>query len=154
MQDRFHSSAYYDIGPYTSTKQYVLACYDKEIYYHTHAPSNSVDWDLFEDVSREDFVRQLGAERTAISQDTSAFLPEEPFVLVHGDLHGRNIMVKDGHIKAILDWEFAGAFPLSELLGGMGFDIVEAEDEDSADENSLWSEKIVSLAGEIARSWN
>ncbi|RFU34691.1 hypothetical protein B7463_g1644, partial [Scytalidium lignicola] len=33
------------------------------------------------------------------------------FVLTHGDLAARNIMVKDGVITGILDWENAGFFP-------------------------------------------
>ncbi|KAL8938710.1 MAG: hypothetical protein Q9216_003747 [Gyalolechia sp. 2 TL-2023] len=150
-RNRFHSSKYYNIGPFASTKQYVLACYDKEIYYYTHAPDSDIDWDLFETVSLTDWIEQLQTERKVIEQDPSAFLPEEPFVLVHGDLHGRNIMVKDGKIQAILDWEFAGAYPLSELLGGMGVDILEVEDDESADENDVWSEKIVEIVGAIAR---
>ena len=60
-------------------------------------------------------------------------------------------MVKDGRIKAILDWEFAGSYPLSELLGGMGVDIVEVEDKESEDENDVWSGKIVGLVEEVAR---
>ncbi|KAL8964742.1 MAG: hypothetical protein Q9197_006823 [Variospora fuerteventurae] len=147
----FHSRTCYDIGPYNSTQQYVLACYDKEIYYYIHAPATSIDWDLFESSSREDFVGELVSERDAIVQDDSAFSPEEPFVLVHGDLHGRNIMVKDGRITGILDWEFAGAYPLSELLGGMGVDVLEPADEAGEEENNLWSERIVALAEQIAR---
>ncbi|KAL8819160.1 MAG: hypothetical protein Q9191_007794 [Dirinaria sp. TL-2023a] len=90
--------------------------------------------------------------RRSIAEDDKAFTPEEPFVLVHGDFHGRNIMMKDGRIAAILDWEFAGAYPLSELLGGVGVDVLEMESEGDVDENNKWSEVIVKLAGEIARS--
>lgn len=60
-------------------------------------------------------------------------------------------MVKDGSVQAVLDWEFAGAYPLSELLGGMGVDVLEVEDDDSAVENNIWSEKIVEMAGVLAR---
>ncbi|OAP55023.1 hypothetical protein AYL99_10723 [Fonsecaea erecta] len=35
----------------------------------------------------------------------------EPYVLTHGDLALRNIMVKDDKIVAILDWESAGYYP-------------------------------------------
>ncbi|MCJ1474708.1 hypothetical protein MMC13_003368 [Lambiella insularis] len=150
-RDRFRSSKIYNIGPYPSVKEYVLACYDKEIYCYTHASDDDVGDDLFEDVSRSDFIKQLRSERDAIELDPFAFLPEEPFVLVHGDLHGRNIVVKDGRIQAILDWEFAGAFPLSELLGGMGVDVLGAENEDIAEECNVWSEKIASLAREIGK---
>lgn len=33
------------------------------------------------------------------------------FVLTHGDLSPRNIMVKDGKITGIVDWERSGFFP-------------------------------------------
>ncbi|KAH7417869.1 kinase-like domain-containing protein [Cadophora sp. MPI-SDFR-AT-0126] len=39
------------------------------------------------------------------------FPEQEPYVLSHGDLHPGNIMVKDGKIEAILDWEWAGYYP-------------------------------------------
>ncbi|KAL8774449.1 MAG: hypothetical protein Q9209_000822 [Squamulea sp. 1 TL-2023] len=150
-RDKFHSSTFYDFGPYMSTKQYVLACYDKEIYYYTHASHCDIDWDHFQTTSHDDFVQQLQAERESISEDNSAYAPQEPFVLVHGNLHGRNIMVKDGRVKVILDWEFAGTFPLSELLDGMRVDVLEAVDNDSSEKNNVWSERIVELAGKVAR---
>lgn len=37
-------------------------------------------------------------------------LDEQPFRLRHGDLHGRNIMVHEGQITAILDWALAGFY--------------------------------------------
>ncbi|OJJ70605.1 hypothetical protein ASPBRDRAFT_56383 [Aspergillus brasiliensis CBS 101740] len=33
------------------------------------------------------------------------------FVLTHGDLAARNIMVKDGQLTGIVDWEYSGIFP-------------------------------------------
>lgn len=130
----------------------MLACYDKEIYYYLNGSEEDIDQDFFEDVPKEDFIKSLQDTRQSIAEDDTAFQPEEPFVLVHGDLHGRNIMMKDGHIEAILDWEFAGSYPLSELLGGMGVDVLEAEDDEGEVENNSWSEVIVKLAGEIAKS--
>ncbi|KAK6603413.1 hypothetical protein H4I96_06181 [Botrytis cinerea] len=34
-----------------------------------------------------------------------------PYVLTHGDLHATNIIVKDGHVTGIIDWEFGGYLP-------------------------------------------
>ncbi|KAF7885621.1 uncharacterized protein EAF02_004130 [Botrytis sinoallii] len=34
-----------------------------------------------------------------------------PYVLTHGDLHATNIMVKDGHVTGIIDWESGGYLP-------------------------------------------
>ncbi|KAE8383042.1 kinase-like domain-containing protein [Aspergillus bertholletiae] len=36
---------------------------------------------------------------------------EQKFVLTHGDLAARNIMVKGGKITGIVDWEYSGFFP-------------------------------------------
>lgn len=151
-RDKFHSPSCYDIGPYRTTKEYVLACYDKEIYYYSHAAEEDIEDGFFSEVWVEAFIKTLQATRQSIADDDTAFVPDEPFVLVHGDLHGRNIMMKDGRIEAILDWEFAGSYPLSELLGGMGVDVLEMETEEDVDENDKWSETIVELVGEIARS--
>ena len=35
---------------------------------------------------------------------------------------------------AVLDWEFSGAYPLSELIGGAGVDVLEIIDEESEKE--------------------
>jgi thiamine kinase-like enzyme len=32
-------------------------------------------------------------------------------VFTHGDLALHNIIVKDGHVNAIIDWEFSGWYP-------------------------------------------
>jgi hypothetical protein len=89
--------------------------------------------------------------------ETSFVAVDEPFVLVHGDFHGRNIIMQGSRVQAVLDWEFAGAYPLSELLGGgIGIDILEVDDDQSDRENTFWSREIVHLAGETARQrgWN
>lgn len=156
VKDKFHSSEFYDLGPYKSTKAYVLACYDKEIYYYSHAAEEDIDPDFFKKISIEDYVRTLQKKRQSITEDDTAFTPEEPFVLIHGDFHGRNIMIKDGRIAAVLDWEFAGFYPLSELLAGVGVDVLEMESEEDVKETYKWSDEIVRLAGEMAssRGWD
>jgi thiamine kinase-like enzyme len=32
-------------------------------------------------------------------------------LFTHGDISPRNIMVRDGHIAAIIDWQYAGWYP-------------------------------------------
>jgi hypothetical protein len=60
--------------------------------------------------------------------------------------------MQGSRVQAVLDWEFAGAYPLSELLGeGIGVDILEVNDEESDRENTLWSREIVHEVGEMAR---
>jgi Phosphotransferase enzyme family len=88
---KFHKNECYPISPYKTTKDYILACYDKEIYYYTHASKDDIDADLFEDTSITDFVEQLNRKRAALA---ATDITDEPFVLIHGDFHGRNIMMK------------------------------------------------------------
>ena len=60
--------------------------------------------------------------------------------------------MQGSRVQAVLDWEFASAYPLSELLGGgIGVDILEVNDEESDRENTLWSREIVHEVGETAR---
>ncbi|POR32750.1 Putative phosphotransferase enzyme family protein [Tolypocladium paradoxum] len=44
-------------------------------------------------------------------QITTQLGTEYPIVFTHGDIAARNIMVRDGRIVALLDWEFAGWYP-------------------------------------------
>ncbi|KAH7410475.1 kinase-like domain-containing protein [Phaeosphaeria sp. MPI-PUGE-AT-0046c] len=48
----------------------------------------------------------------ALHNEIQSTFPESaPFVLTHGDLNLTNIIVHDGKIVAIIDWEFAGYYP-------------------------------------------
>lgn len=45
-------------------------------------------------------------------QELKASFPDcEPYVLTHGDLNLSNIIVKDGKIQGLVDWEQAGYYP-------------------------------------------
>ncbi|ETR96749.1 hypothetical protein M419DRAFT_47989, partial [Trichoderma reesei RUT C-30] len=98
------------------------------------------------------FIKQLQQKRDALA---AIDMEDEPFTLVHGDFHGRNILTKGDEILGILDWEFAGSYPVSETLSGGGIDVVEAESEELDDENTLWDRKIRDLIREetVARRW-
>lgn len=149
---KFHENECYPIGPYKSTKDYMLACYDKEIYYYNHASEDEIDADLFEDTSIRDFIEQLRRKRAALAATDMA---DEPFVLIHGDFHGRNILMKGNQIAAVIDWEFAGSYPLSETLSDGGINVVEADSKELDDENTVWDKKIRSFIYELAieRQW-
>ena len=54
-------------------------------------------------------------------------------------------------VRAVLDWEFSGAYPLSELVGGIRIDVLEVIDDDSEEENSKWSRRVMAMAGETVR---
>ena len=152
-RNKFHDGTCYSIGPYKSTKEYILAYYDKEIYYYSHASKDDIDMDLFEETPINVFLDELKKKREHLA---AADIPDEPFTLVHGDFHGRNIMMKGDKIVAILDWEFAGSYPLSETLTGGGVDVLEADTEELEEENDDWSNKIRSYILDEAerRAWS
>jgi hypothetical protein len=108
---------------------------------HTTIPASDMNPDLFEVTSLEDFVQQLRDKKRQL--ETSFVAEDEPFVLVHGDFRGRNVIMHGTQVQAVLDWEFAFALPLSELLGEMGVDVMEVYDYESEEENALWSREIV-----------
>lgn len=95
-------------------------------------------------------MKSLQCTRDDFAASTATGLPDKPFVVVHGDLQGRNIMMLDKRISAILDWEFAGAYPVSEVLG-TGIDVLEMESEEDMDEDFQWSHRIADLVEEGAR---
>ncbi|KAF7515208.1 hypothetical protein G7054_g14694 [Neopestalotiopsis clavispora] len=136
---KFHNSECYHIGPYQSTKEYILACYDREIHYYTHASADDIYMDLFEDISVPAFVDRLREKRRSLETES---IVDEPFVLVHGDFHGRNILTRGNKIVAVLDWEFAGSYPLSESLTSGDIDVVEPDSGELDDENTVWGRKI------------
>ncbi|KAK3058567.1 hypothetical protein LTR09_000131 [Extremus antarcticus] len=150
----FHTPECYDIGPYQSIKHYILTYYDKEIYYYTNAPDSSIDHDFFDQVSQPQFVQTLKAKRAAVAAELEAHPYEEPFVLCHNDLQGRNILMNGTEIAAVIDWEFAGSYPLSELEDS-GIEVLEMEDDETQEECFKWSGIIYGLVKTVARerSW-
>ncbi|KAI0107734.1 kinase-like domain-containing protein [Nemania sp. FL0031] len=148
---KFHRNECYHIGPYKSTKEYILSCYDREIYYYTHA-ENDIDPDHFLDVTREKFIEDLKKKRTELESVTIA---DEPFVLVHGDFHGRNILAKGDQIAAIIDWDFAGSYPLSETLTSGSFQVLDLTSEEEYEEVIKWQNEIDGhIREEVAkRAW-
>ncbi|KAI1296117.1 kinase-like domain-containing protein [Xylaria venustula] len=135
---KFHRPDCYPIGPYKTTKEYILSSYEREIHYYSHA-TDDIDSSFFDDVSVEEFVDELRKKQAALA-DTN--IVDEPFVLVHGDFHGRNILAQGDQIKAIIDWDFAGSYPLSEALSCDDVNVIDADNEETDEENTKWGLKI------------
>lgn len=74
-----------------------------------------------------------------IFQDIDA----EPLVLVHEDFHAGNMLVRDGHLVGILDCEFSGVYPLSELLSAIVILQISApgRDDFTEEEEMKWQER-------------
>lgn len=107
--------------------------------------------DLFQGVSKFNLFTTLQAMRDQLASTTSTFLPEEPSVLVHKDISGDKIMLRDKQICAILDWEFSGSYPLSELLGRLEGEVVGDVDGETTEECFAWSRRMDELMAESAR---
>lgn len=58
------------------------------------------------------------------------FPSSEPYVLTHGDLNLSNVIVKDGKIEAVIDWEMAGFHPWWVERQRMGFQWPVSGDDD------------------------
>jgi aminoglycoside phosphotransferase (APT) family kinase protein len=71
--------------------------------------------------------RRLEKQSMHFHQITAQLCADYPVVFTHGDLAARNILVRDGHIVAILDWEFAGWYPVywAYVLAMRGLDNVD-----------------------------
>ena len=134
LQSKIHTNSSYPIGPYVSAKDYAFACYERELKYYGKQ-DDDIDWPLFNPKPEEDdwapglplegpkrevllknratFIRKLEAKRDELVSDPSILPVEEPFVLCHNDLEGRNILIRDGHIVCKPDISLAMARALT-----------------------------------------
>jgi Ser/Thr protein kinase RdoA (MazF antagonist) len=73
--------------------------------------------------------RRLEKQSMYFHQITTQLGADYPVVFTHGDLAAWNILVRDGHVVAILDWEFAGWYPAywDYVLAMRGLDNVDWE---------------------------
>lgn len=83
--------------------------------------------------SLERFLRQqmpaLRSDYCQVLRKLEPFLNSErelPVMLAHGDFHPGNVLIKNGAVAAVIDWEFAGkkaaGYDLALLIGCLGFD--------------------------------
>lgn len=90
-------------------------------------------------------MTSLRHEQQSLLNDESIFqsIDLEPLVLVHEDFHAGNILIRDGHVVGILDWEFSGTYPLSELLGKINILQISLPNRDdfSEEEETKWHER-------------
>jgi aminoglycoside phosphotransferase (APT) family kinase protein len=88
-----------------------------------------------------DFADTLMKARMAFCRSEKAN-SIEPFVLIHGDMHGGNILMNGASIAGVLDWEFAGSYPLSDILR-RGF----------GGQNSPWERRVKDIVLERVGEW-
>ncbi|KAI6133631.1 hypothetical protein EDD17DRAFT_1507041 [Pisolithus thermaeus] len=128
VQGIVDSLGLYNIGPYESVREYVQSVLDRQFHYMDQmlhkSTLNAHEAGFKEEMS--EYLNNLTPEGAfeRVKSKRDAFIahpydPEYPFVLRHGDLHGRNVVVSDTsprRILAILDWDFGGsqALPLAD----------------------------------------
>ncbi|CAL5870869.1 uncharacterized protein PFLUO_LOCUS5110 [Penicillium psychrofluorescens] len=86
-------------------------CYPKLLFFDgkPHGPFNS-DSELWDDLF---LTFQEKSWPQQVLENLRKRVPKcEPYVLTHSDLNLSNIMVKDGKLAAILDWESAAYYPI------------------------------------------
>ncbi|TAQ90757.1 hypothetical protein B7494_g932 [Chlorociboria aeruginascens] len=154
---RFHRPECYNIGPYKSIEEYLLAYYDKEIQYYSNGSLDEFQYrDLIDDErKRKNWIAQLKIKRQKLESWKTA---KEPFVLDQGDFRGQNILMKDGVVAAVLNWGFAGSYPLSEVSDETYIEVLKItldSSEEDENENDYWVRKIRRLIfkGAKDRGW-
>ncbi|TAQ85277.1 hypothetical protein B7494_g6395 [Chlorociboria aeruginascens] len=97
--------------PYTSTSQYFLKTAEQKLA-HLLQQQNSID-------DREDAIKKL-KRRRLFKSIAPQFVYNElnygPFTLVCDDFRPGNMLVRDGKIVSVFDWEWTYAGPLELLL--------------------------------------
>ena len=112
----------WNVGPYKSTKEYVLAMYEKEIAFNEsglEAASWSEEYEQHYG-SPATFARYLRHIKAKLENEEPELLDDgeefDPFIISHGDLAGRNILVDGTEIVALVDFEFAAILPANQFF--------------------------------------
>ncbi|KAK2799147.1 hypothetical protein FQN51_007115 [Onygenales sp. PD_10] len=94
---KFYSHDCYNIGLYIDSKDYILSCYDCEIYYHSHADEKDIMMKAFKKVTITKFIEFLKLEKEKILRDVELFqaLDAEPWVLLLGLIQPIKIFKSD-----------------------------------------------------------
>ena len=90
-----------DLGPFSSVAEFVKA------QVMNHIMIMGREKYICDTLYDKDILTYLLVLHNAIKEEDFS----SKIVLCHNDLDLRNVMIKDNHIAAILDWEFAGYYP-------------------------------------------
>ncbi|KAI6044238.1 hypothetical protein EDC04DRAFT_2643684 [Pisolithus marmoratus] len=142
----------YNIGPYESVREYIQSVFDRQFHYMDQILHKGI-LSTREAVFREEaslYLRSLtleeAFERVKSKRDDFMAQPydcEYPFVLRHGDLHGRNVIVSrtsPRRILAILDWDFGGSHALP--FADEGFEVSSPDRSENTDVRIQQAEEI------------
>lgn len=101
------------------------------MYYYTHG-GEDIEKAFFTRTSLPEWVEHLRNERSQLAagerdRDLLKAIDSQPIGINHGDFNTGNILVRGCRVVGVIDWEFAGAYPLSNILGPM--DIISLSEE-------------------------
>jgi thiamine kinase-like enzyme len=120
------------MGPYSSVAEFVKAQIMNKILI----------------MGRQEYVCDGTYDKDILSYLLSVYdnIKDEDFnnkiVLCHNDLNMRNIMVKDNKITAIIDWEYAGFYPID-----IDVYVLPCHFHSQIPDSELWINTITKLAG-------
>ncbi|KAG6329712.1 hypothetical protein ID866_9376 [Astraeus odoratus] len=153
----------YNIGPYNSLREWVGSVFDREFHYmdqmlhkgtlpqHEAAFREEMEDRLVHLTPEQAFDRIARKRSEFHSLAEPPFNVVYPFVLQHGDLHGRNIILSHSsprRIIAVIDWDFGGSHVLP--FADRYFEVIsDPEDEREAEEQIRWHVKMAKLVGEL-----
>ncbi|KAF8515216.1 kinase-like domain-containing protein [Gautieria morchelliformis] len=153
----------YNIGPYESLREWVLSCFDRQIHYFDQMLHHETlkQWEARFKMEMEDWLHLLTPETVLekikskrdafIHADQLPFDSSHPFVLRHGDFHGRNVLVSRTSprtIVAVIDWDFGGSQALP--LADDDFEVISGPDDaKEAQEQEHWRKRIDELIGKL-----
>ncbi|KAI6112424.1 hypothetical protein EDD16DRAFT_1602989 [Pisolithus croceorrhizus] len=141
----------YNIGPYESVREYVQSVFDRQFHYmdqmlhkgtlKAHEMEFKETSEYLNNVTPEEAFERAKSKRDAFI--AHPYDPEYPFVLRHGDLHGRNVVVSHTsprRILAILDWDSGGSQALP--LADRDFEVSSPDSDENTDVRMQQGEEI------------
>jgi len=108
----FKSDKTITVGPYFTLKE---GPFSSVLAWYTSLFNNSCQKIRTEPLLSENFSQYIPRVQTILENvGKSRLLENVPIVFFHGDFTFRNMMVKGDTITGVVDWEWAGAFPIDK----------------------------------------
>ncbi|KAF8139023.1 hypothetical protein EV363DRAFT_1427844 [Boletus edulis] len=141
----------YDTDPYESVREYVQAVFDRQFHdldqiLHkstllAHEAKFKEEMSCLRYSTPEEIFERVQSKRDGFR--AHSYDCEHPFVLRHGDLHGRNVIVSRSstrHILGMIDWDFGGSHVLP--FANDYFELAHPDSDQDTDQRTKQGEKV------------
>ncbi|KAF8131674.1 hypothetical protein EV363DRAFT_1330704, partial [Boletus edulis] len=133
----------YNTGPYTSVREYLQAVLDHQMLHKDTLPAKCKEEmsKLFSHSTLEEVLERVKRLREKFK--ANPYDRKYPFVLRHGDLHGRNVLVSRSsprRILGIIDWDFGGSHALP--FADSGFELAYPDSDRDTNERIKQAEEL------------